>query len=86
MWTYDSIQALGPLKVSRGSKIHRMRNIAFDIIQMHVFGVLHLYLAENIKKHVKNMTFSKNFGFLGQILTKNHHFTGQIYTIGETSL
>ena len=78
MCACDSIQGLGPLKVSRGSKIHKMRNIAFGIIQMHFCGVLHWYLAENIKKHVKNITFSKIFGFLGQILAKNHHFTGQI--------
>ena len=61
--TYDSIQGIGPLKVSRGSKIHKMRNIAFGIIQMHFFGVLNLYLAESILKNVQNITFSIIFWF-----------------------
>ena len=31
----DSIHGLGPLKVSRGSQIHKRRNISFGITQMH---------------------------------------------------
>ena len=84
--TYDNIQALGHVLVSRGSKIHKTRNIAFGITQMHFFGVLYLYLSESIKKHVQNITFSKIFWFLGQNLAKNRHFTGQIYTKCETLL
>ena len=83
---YDNIQALGHFLVSRGSKIHKTRNIAFGITQMHFFGVLYLYLSESIKKHVQNITFSKIFWFLGQNLAKNRHFTGQIYTKCETLL
>ena len=62
-------QALGHFLVSRDSKIHKMRNIAFGITQTHFFGVLYLYLSDIIKKHVQNMTFSKFFWFLGHFFT-----------------
>ena len=81
---YDSIQAIGPLKVSFGSKIHKMRNIAFGIIQMHFFGVLICIMQKALKNMFKISRFQRFFWFLGQNLAKNHHFTAQIYTKCET--
>ena len=56
---YDNIQAPGHVLVSRGSKIHKTRNIAFGITQIHFFGVLYLYLSESIKNMIKISRFQR---------------------------
>ena len=83
---YDNIQAPGHVLVSRGSKIHKTRNIEFGITQMHFLVYYICIFQKALKNMFKISRFQRFLVFRSKFSQKSPFYWSNLHKMWNIAL